>query len=137
VLLDDEDKVLTGWIIAIPSTGLGPLGVRLAGQVAGGKPPYTFSWDLNGHGVYEYSSATTPATIYTYTNKGSYKALIEVTDNSGLMNTGFVMIRVDSAPQAKAGANPRSGPSPLELNFVGMGSYSDGMIVLWGEKYGN
>jgi PKD repeat protein len=117
---------------ATPLSGAAPLNVSFSASAQDGDGTIVlYEWDFNGDGTYEYSSKKTPATTYKYLKKGSYKATIRVTDNSGLKGTDVVVIEVGTAPVAKAAANPASGLAPLTVNFVGTGTDADGKIALY------
>lgn len=45
-----------------------------------------YEWDFNADGVYDYSSATSASTSYTYNSPGVFTVAFRVTDNAG--NTG-------------------------------------------------
>jgi PKD repeat protein len=67
-----------------PTSGSTPLTVNFDGS--GSYDPdagdtLSYSWDLNGDGVYGDSTAAKPS--YTYTSAGTYNAKLKVTDNHG------------------------------------------------------
>jgi uncharacterized protein (TIGR03437 family) len=51
-----------------------------------------YEWDFNGDGVYEYSSASSASTNYTYQAPGFYTAYFRVTDSKGLTGVDSVDI---------------------------------------------
>ncbi len=118
---------------ADPTSGTAPLEVAFTGTGTDSDGTIVkYEWDFDGDGTYDWSSATTGDTSYTYTEAATYKATLRVTDNDGLTDTDFVTITVSPAlkpPTASASANPTSGLVPLTVNFTGTGTDSDGTIV--------
>jgi glucose/arabinose dehydrogenase len=91
----------TARISANPTTGDAPLPVAFdgTGSTDPEAGPLTYSWDLNGDGV--FGDATTPTASYTYTSSGIYTASLRVTDDQGATNTATVTITVgNTAPVA-------------------------------------
>jgi PKD repeat protein len=73
---------------ANPTSGPAPLTVSFDGSGSSDPDPgdtITYSWDLNGDGVYGDSTAQSPT--YTYTSSGTYSVTLRVTDNHGATNT--------------------------------------------------
>jgi PKD repeat protein len=73
---------------ATPTSGNAPLTVAFDGS--GSSDPdagdtISYSWDLNGDGVYGDSTAVKPT--YTYTTPGTYTVRLQVTDNHGASST--------------------------------------------------
>jgi len=56
-----------------------------------------YEWDFNGDGTYEFSSATTASTSFTYVSPGIFTAALRVTDNTGLTGIDTVDISVNIA----------------------------------------
>ena len=81
-----------------PTSGPAPLTVGFSS--AGSADPdagdtITYSWDLDGNGIFGDSTLASPS--YTYTNTGSFTAALRVTDNHGAVsNTATVSISVSS-----------------------------------------
>jgi PKD repeat protein len=117
---------------ASPVSGKAPLKVSFnaASSDADGQI-VKYQWDFNGDGTFDSTSKKTAATTYTFKKKGSYTAVIQVTDNDGLTARDTVSIKVGTAPVAKTGANPISGPAPLEVTFTGKATDADGKVVLY------
>jgi glucose/arabinose dehydrogenase len=65
-----------------PTSGPVPLTVGFDGSGSTGTGTLTYSWDLNGDGVYGDSTLQKPS--YTYTTGGTYNVRLKVTDGSGL-----------------------------------------------------
>ena len=73
---------------ASPTSGNAPLAVNFDGS--GSSDPdagdtISYSWDLNGDGNFGDSTVAKPT--YTYTNAGTYNAVLRVTDNHGVSST--------------------------------------------------
>lgn len=125
-------------VAAEPASGQAPLLVQLAaaaqdldGEVV------LYEWDLDGDGLYEQATGTSPLTSHTYAAGGDYTPAVRVTDNDGLTATDSVAVQVDPGsgnqpPVACFFASALSGPLPLAVDFDAAGSTdSDGAIVLF------
>lgn len=53
-----------------------------------------YEWDYEGDGIYDYSSATNPSAIYTYSSPGTYMASFRVTNSAGLTAVDTIAIAV-------------------------------------------
>jgi PKD repeat protein len=77
---------------ATPTSGNAPLTVSFDGSGSSDPDPgdtISYSWDLNGDGVYGDSTAVRPS--FTYTTPGAYNATLRVTDNHGSSSTSQPM----------------------------------------------
>lgn len=125
---------------AMPQVGNVPFNVQFTGYVTGGKPPYQYSWDFEGDGVYD-SFIENP--LYTYEEIGQqidetryvFHPVLRVQDNRGVVGTNFddqdgdgnpdFKIQINAAPpltggmQVAVNANPLSGQAPLTVEFTG------------------
>ncbi len=83
---------------ASPTSGPVPLIVNFDGSGSSDPDgdPITYSWDLNGDGVFGDSTVAKPS--YTYTQAGSYTVKLKVTDSKGASST--------SSPIAISATNP-------------------------------
>src|SRR5215813_6933207 len=82
----------TAVISANPTNGPVPLTVNFDGTGSSdpeGKP-LSYSWDLNGDGV--FGDATGPTASYTYTTAGVYHPSLRVTDDRGVSDTTSVTV---------------------------------------------
>jgi PKD repeat protein len=73
---------------ASPTSGNAPLTVNFDGSASSDPDAgdtISYSWDLNGDGVFGDSTAAKPS--YTYTALGTYNVLLKVTDNHGAATT--------------------------------------------------
>lgn len=93
----------------------------------------SYVWDYTSDGTMDYRG-TSPATTdeYSYT-PGEYLATLYVTGASGERASASVPYTVlASPPEAKGGATPSSGDSPLQVELSSNGSSDkDGSIVLY------
>lgn len=107
-----------------PTSGLAPLPVSFTGGASGGTTPYSYHWAFGDGAV---SSDRNPD--HTYSQAGTYSAILTVTDNSGLQNADSVSVTVSSgssqselsistatgAPAPGWGGTTNPGPGSLEL----------------------
>ena len=89
----------TAVLLAAPTSGNAPLTVAFDATgsthpVPG--EPLTYSWDLNGDGIYGDSTSAQPS--YTYTTKGSFTVRLRVTDSKGGSDTASKVISVSNSP---------------------------------------
>ena len=124
-----------------------PMAVADASPISGNSPlEVTFSGvnSTDDTGIVSYAwafgdgaTSTAMNPVHTYTELGQYQAVLTVTDGEGLTSSDSVTINVtdqeDTPPEAVAGANPTSGPAPLEVSFTGTNSTDDNAITsyLW------
>jgi PKD repeat protein len=123
---------------ASPLQGNVPFNVQFTSYVDGGKPPYTYSWDFNGDGVFD-SFLENP--LYTYESIGAkvddryvFYPVLQVEDSRGVVKTNLddddnngvpdFKIQINAAPPetgltVNASANPLSGQAPLYVEFTG------------------
>jgi PKD repeat protein len=100
-----------------PTSGQAPLAVSFSGSASGGTSPYSYGWNF-GDG--QTSTSQNPS--HTYSTAGNYSAVLTVTDNQDVTDTGSISISVTTAPAqliATASASPTSGQAPLTVNFTG------------------
>lgn len=88
----------TARISASPTSGNAPLTVNFSGTASTDPEgsPLTYSWDLNGDGL--FGDATTPTATHTYASSGNFVASLRVTDPQGAANTATVTITVGNTP---------------------------------------
>jgi glucose/arabinose dehydrogenase len=101
---------------ATPTSGPVPLAVAFDGSGSSDPngDPITYSWDLNGDGVYGDSTVAKPS--FTYTQAGSYTVHLRVTDShsASTVSSPIVIAAGQSAPTATITA-----PSPSLTFKVG------------------
>ena len=94
--------------------GNAPLTVAFTGKALGGDPPLKYAWDF-GDG----QSAQVQSPTHTYPVKGSYHAVLTVTDVDGDADQDDLTVQVaSSALTARVGADPLSGKAPLQVQFT-------------------
>ncbi len=114
-----------------PISGAAPLTVNFIT-----KAEYTdgaivrYRWDFQGDGVFDTTDPGARNFTSTFTKKGTYNAVLEVTNDKNQVATKTVPIVVTgNPPVATASLSPSNGPIPLLVNFTGSGTDSDGTIA--------
>jgi PKD repeat protein len=105
---------------AIAATPNAPLtGEAVSFSAAGSKDSdgtiAKYEWDLNGDGVFETATGTTPSATHTYSVAGEVEVQVRVTDNGGKTATAATTITVLS--------NGFSNYSPTVLGTPGLAHY--------------
>ncbi|HRR98918.1 MAG TPA: PKD domain-containing protein [Candidatus Sumerlaeia bacterium] len=91
-----------------------------------------YEWDYDGDGIYDWHSKTPLIAEYVYPAPGIYRPIFRATDNDGLSSTKqFELTIPNSAPVAKANAEPAIGRAPLTVQFSGDCADYDGSIALY------
>src|SRR5262249_19425605 len=91
----------TAALTANPTHGPVPLTVSVhgTGSSAPEGKPLSYSWDLNGDGI--FGDATGPTASYTYTTAGVYHPSLRVTDDHGATDTASITVTAgNTAPVA-------------------------------------
>src|SRR5207248_1258679 len=103
-----------------PTSGQAPLSVGLTGTPAGGKAPYSFSWNF-GDGS---ATSTAQNPTHLYASAGTFTARLTVTDaNGSSVTVTSAAITASLAPlTAAAGATPVGGDAPLPVSFNASGA---------------
>ncbi len=118
---------------AAPLKGNAPLQVALTGLASDLDGTIAkYEWAPEGD-AFTWSSPSSGETLHTYTQAGEYAATFRATDNEGAQSSDAVTITVrpSGSPTALPDAAPRTGASPLNVNFTAAGSDPDGTIVLY------
>jgi cytochrome c len=118
---DEFEIVVTGAAprveaTATPTSGRAPLVVTFAGTAEddqGGA--LTYQWDF-GDGTTS-AAGPKPAASHTYTEPGTFRAVLTATDPDGNTGTDTVTIDVEALPEIEATATPATGKAPLEVAF--------------------
>ncbi|MBL7069193.1 MAG: PKD domain-containing protein [Candidatus Omnitrophica bacterium] len=92
----------------------------------------TYEWDFESDGVYDWSSNTQEAATHVYTEPGTYRARLRVTDTNGVSDADTVNTRVEynsllADPQAVGSADPVNEIIPFDATFTH--SLSIGLIT--------
>ncbi|HOF39761.1 MAG TPA: PKD domain-containing protein [Candidatus Hydrogenedentes bacterium] len=122
---------------AAPVSGNAPLTVSFSGASSSDEWGIAlYQWDFGAGG-----EAQTGAEMeYTYASAGAYTAILTVRDNSGLSSQATRQIHVNypanEPPTASAGASPRAGAAPFQVQFTGTGSDPDGGPVSYAWTFG-
>jgi len=112
---------------ALPTSGAAPLTVAFdaTGSSDPDGDPLTYSWDLDGDGVYGDATSSTPS--HTYTEEGRVNVGLKVTDSRGGVGTDSVTITVGGGPAATIAAPtpppsvssaPSGSPVPPEATVI-------------------
>jgi uncharacterized repeat protein (TIGR01451 family) len=108
-------------ISANPTSGAAPLTVNFDGtgsyDLDSGDGITSYSWDLNGDGVYGDSTSST--TSYTYNTPGTYTASLKVTDKHNATNTSSVTISANNTAPTASIDSPTACPSSSPCWTVG------------------
>lgn len=133
-----------------PTTGPAPLTVLFDGSTnasALGGTVTEWSWDFDGDGTVDYTSADSGATSHTYTEAGAFDAILDIVDDSGTVAQDVVPVTVLEPLSVTVTATPKSGVWPLTVrlsptatssgpsvatyrwDFDGDGSFDTGFIV--------
>jgi PKD repeat protein len=94
---------------ATPTSGAAPLTVNFNGTASTDPDgdPLSYTWDLDGDGAFDDSTAAQPT--YTYTTSGTYPAVLRVTDGRGGSDTDTVTITVGNTPPTATINTPAAG----------------------------
>jgi PKD repeat protein len=109
----NPDPVVT--IHASQLTGEAPLTVNFTATIAGGTPPFNYTWTL-GDG----STSAASSLNHTYARPGPYEAELTIEDARDVQNTSAVTIEASAPPtplSATIGATPSAGTYPLPVQF--------------------
>jgi PKD repeat protein len=100
----------TAVIQATPLSGPAPLTVTFDGSASSDPnagDTLTYSWDLNGDGI--FGDALTAQTSFTYTQVRLYTVQLKVTDNHGASNIASVSIQAGNSPPTASIDSPVAG----------------------------
>jgi len=99
---------------ASPTSGVSPLTVNFDASESYDPDGniVSYKWDF-GDGT----SGSGKSPIHTYTNLATRTAILTVTDDEGLTNQASIEIEISSSPVARIKYSPRTGESPLKVDF--------------------
>ncbi len=110
---------------ASPLSGDAPLDVSFTGTGTDDGSITLYEWDFDNDGVYDYSSASTGSTSYTFSSPGYYNPVLRVTDDDGMTGYNSSVNIVVGPPRVECSAIPASGTAPLTTRLnafvVGLG----------------
>lgn len=115
---------------ATPISGTAPLGVSFSGSASGGTSPYSYSWDFGDEG-----SSTEQNPSHTYSNPGTYTAMLTVTDSQSTQASDSLSITATSGTGTQqlslttATGAPASGSGGTTNPYPGTYSYPQGDSV--------
>ena len=69
-----------------------------------------YEWDFDGDGIYDWSSSENGRTTYIYNNKGTFTAVLRVTDNDGFTSTDHLVVTIGRS--SDGGDDDGSLPAP-------------------------
>jgi PKD repeat protein len=88
--------------------------ISFSGGVAGGCPPYTYSWDFGDGG-----SSTLQNPTYQYTSDGSYTATFTVIDDKGGSDTDTAPVSISTPGLVASADGPDNGCTGESVSFTG------------------
>jgi PKD repeat protein len=89
-----------------------------------------FEWDFEDDGIIDWSSETTGTTVYSYSDDGNYRALLQVKDDDNAITLAYVSVIVmNRAPVATAHASPLEVTTLTDITFEAFAMDPDGTIV--------
>ena len=113
-------------IQATPLSGPTPLTVTFDGRASSDPnagDTLTYSWDLNGDGI--FGDAVTAQTSFTYTQTKLYNVQLKVTDNQGTFDVARVLISVGNPPTAFIDAPVANTPWQVGQSLTFSGHATD------------
>lgn len=79
----------------------------------GDNPIAKYEWDLDGDGMFEKNTGTTPTVSQTYLTAQDVKVTLKVTDDIGVSEVREMPVRIEAPPADPApGPDPGPGPGP-------------------------
>ena len=116
-------SALKATAVASTTAGNYPLAVAFTSKVTGGKAPYTYSWDLDGDGK---PDATTAGASMTYGRPELFGVALTVTDANKGTAQSTLLINVTSGLAAGATAGPNPVDPQMLVQFTGAASGGKG-----------
>jgi PKD repeat protein len=97
-----------------------------------------YEWDLGADGTYEESS-TSPTFAYSYTDNGTYKLRLRVTDDGGAtaLSNPLTIEIVNHIPNCSFSWAPTSPTDAEDVTFTAVGNDIDGQVVGWHWNFGD
>ena len=116
-----------------PTSGMVPLQVtfRSRGEFTGGTI-VQYRWDYQGDEVFDTSDPVAADRTFTFTTAGTFRSVLQVTNNLGNTATDTCTIQAANAPPTvTANVTPSNGAVPLSVALTCSGTASSGSIVLY------
>jgi PKD repeat protein len=116
---------------ASPASGVTPLAVNFITKAVYTDGAIThYRWDFQGDGIFDTDDPGARNYTRTFTQRGTFNAVLEVTNDKNEKTSATVPITVqNNPPTATASINPSNGAVPLTVNFTGSGTDPDGTIT--------
>lgn len=91
--------------------------------------PLTFSWDLDGNGV--YGDATGALQTVSYPEPGRYRVGVQVSDGHGATSTAVasITVLVDQAPTVSFASDPANPTTGATVAFTASAADADGIVT--------
>jgi len=119
--LDDRSAMPEAVASAYPPSGKVPLTVMFAAQydISTDGNRLKYEWDFQGDGQFDVEGSEVS---FTYSQKGTYTAILRVTDQDGLTATDEITIVVEAGDTIEKVitiiASPPEGKAPLDVFFI-------------------
>ena len=143
VITVNEAEAPTAEINTVPDppTGSAPFTVYFDAYESAADPECEFGCEIGSY-VWDFgdgSSGIGITTNHTYSNIGTYTAILTVTDSNGKKGYDSVVIKVEKAPIAEISTvpDPPTGVAPFTVYFDAYGSTSESGIVSYAWNFGD
>lgn len=115
---------------AAPTSGNAPLTVTFYPEPVTDTAIQRFDWDRDGDGAFEISDPIGNSQRFTYTQPGTYRPALRVTDARSAQDTQTLSLTVGNAPPVVTGQlNPTNGQVPLMVSFSATASDNEGIAT--------
>jgi PKD repeat protein len=116
-------------ILSTPAATGSPVLLDASRSTDPNQDPLTFSWDLNGDGL--YGDAAGPQQNVSYASPGRYRVGVQVSDGHGATSTAEATITVknDLAPTVTFTNDPVEPPIGATVSFTATAADADGSIA--------
>jgi PKD repeat protein len=89
-----------------------------------------YRWDFQGDGIFDTGDPGARNYTFTFTQKGTFNAVLEILNDKNQTTSTTVAITVTGNPPIPIPSiNSSNGAAPLTVNFTGRGFDADGTIV--------
>jgi len=97
---------------ASSTSGPAPLGIQFAGNVDGGKPPYSYLWNFG-----DDSQSFEKDPFHLFNLSGIFNVILQVTDQTGTSKSVQISIEVIEELDVNILASNTTGEAPLTVSF--------------------